>query len=173
MELTERGLEHKSDANQLFKLGRVRTAFKRYKKSIDYLIIARELVEEKIKTFNEMAEENPDPSELQQLKEKLVQAQAQVYSNMALCQLKTKRFDLAWLNCTKCLEIDAKNVKALFRRGQARTCLKDYDDAIVDFRRVLELDADNQEARTSLANCERLKKDYEKELASNLKKMFT
>lgn len=172
--MLKRGLEHKNDANRLFKLGRLRTAFKRYKKSIDYLIIARQWIEDKIKTFNEISEENKlDLDELKASREKVVAAKAQIYSNLALCQIKARSYNLALENCRKCLAIDEKNVKALFRSGQARMGVKDYEEASADFRVVLEIEPDNQEARTSLASCERLRKEYEKELSSNLKKMFT
>ncbi len=43
--------------------------------------------------------------------------------NAALCQLKTNQFKDAKKNCDKGLEIDANNVKGLFRRGQVgRNC---------------------------------------------------
>lgn len=170
----ERGFEHKNDANRLFKLGRVATAFRRYKKSIDYFIIGKQWTQDKIKTFNEMAEEGSmNLSELNECKQKIETARAQIFSNMALCQIKTKKYELAVKNCQKCLAIEPKNVKALFRCGQARTGLKDYDEAAVDFRRALEIESDNQDVLKYLANCERLKKEYEKDLAANLKKMFT
>jgi FK506-binding protein 4/5 len=171
-ELFERCTDHKNDANRIFKLGRLRTAFRRYKKSIDYLIIAEQIVNEKIKRL----EQNPDDSarnELTILREKLLAIKSQLYSNLSLLQLKSKSYDMAVINCSKCLSIDSNNVKALFRRGQARMNLKDYDEAIGDFNRALELEPDNVEVKSNLAACEKMKKDYERELAANLKKLFT
>lgn len=166
------GLEHKNDANRLFKSGRLITAFKRYKKSIDCLIIAEQIVKDKIESLKQLPEDL-DPEELSNVKQKILTAKAQIYSNLALCQIKSKSFDLAVQNCSKCLLIDGCNVKALFRRGQAKMCQRDYDQAIDDFKRALELEPDNQDVRTSMTNCEKLRKDYEKALASNLKKLFT
>lgn len=40
-----------------------------------------------------------------------------VYLNLCACQLKVESFDFAVVNATKAIEIDSKNVKALFRRG--------------------------------------------------------
>ena len=39
---------------------------------------------------------------------------------------------------------DEDNVKALFRRGTARNCMGNPDEALVDLNRALELDADNK-----------------------------
>lgn len=141
---------------------------------MDYLIIAQELLEENCKSMR--LDEKPENSESQSvsdLKEHIGAVKSQVYSNLALCQLKSKNYGLSVINSTKCLSIDAKSIKALFRRGQARSFMKDYDEAIDDFRKALELDPDNQEIKTSVAHCEKQKRDYEKELASNLKRLFT
>lgn len=164
-------MEHKDDASRIFKLGRLRTAFYRYKKSLDCLIIAEQIIKEKMKTL-ETNQELVGKHEFQSFREKLLAAKSQLYSNMSLCQLKNQTYDLAVINCTKCLSIDANNVKALFRRAQARTGLKDYEEAINDFNRALELEPDNQEIKASLLSCEKFRKDYEKDLASNLKKLF-
>lgn len=177
-ELITLALEHKTDANEIFKLGRIRTAFKRYKKSIDYLIVAQQLVEDKLKkkavTNQQRIEEegNEEEEEENELKRKVMQMKCQVYSNLALCQFKCKSYELVVVNCTRCLAIEANNVKALFRRAQARTSLSDFDEAIEDFKRVLEIEPDNREVKEKMLNCEKLRRNSQQAMMANLKKLF-
>ena len=41
-----------------------------------------------------------------------------LYLNLALCNLRQRKSDLAISNCQRVLELDRKNVKAFFRMGQ-------------------------------------------------------
>ena len=41
-----------------------------------------------------------------------------LYLNLSLCNLKQRKSQLALSNCRRVLELDGKNVKALFRIGQ-------------------------------------------------------
>ncbi len=51
-------------------------------------------------------------------KEKTNPSKCVAHLNAALCQLKVNLFQDAKKNCDKALEIEANNVKGLFRRGQ-------------------------------------------------------
>ena len=51
---------------------------------------------------------------------------------MAAAQLKLNRFEKAIMSCTKVLELDPKNAKALFRRGSAQHALQNVDRARAD-----------------------------------------
>ena len=51
-------------------------------------------------------------------KEKTNPVKCVAHLNAALCQLKVNLFQDAKKNCDKALEIEANNVKGLFRRGQ-------------------------------------------------------
>ena len=60
--------------------------------------------------------------------------------------------------------LDTVNVKAYFRRGQARQLLQDYEEAIGDFQGVLKLEPLNKAAQKQLAvSKKRLKEEREKE----------
>ena len=60
--------------------------------------------------------------------------------------------------------LDTANVKAYFRRGQARQLLQDYEEAIGDFQEVLKLEPQNKAAQKQLAlSRKRLKEEREKE----------
>ncbi|KAF5962079.1 hypothetical protein HYC85_003288 [Camellia sinensis] len=59
--------------------------------------------------------------------------------NNAACKLKLKDYKQAEKLCTKVLEIDGRNVKALYRRAQAYIQLVDLDLAEIDIKKALEI----------------------------------
>ncbi|XP_046398327.1 RNA polymerase II-associated protein 3 isoform X2 [Ischnura elegans] len=80
------------------------------------------------------------------------------YNNRAIANLKLKKYGEVILDCNEVLKRDAKNVKALFRRGNAHESKGFYNEAIRDFERVLEVDPSNKQARTHVSH---LKKKLE------------
>jgi cytochrome c-type biogenesis protein CcmH/NrfG len=61
------------------------------------------------------------------------------------------------------LLLEPKNVKALFRRGTARTRLGDYADARADLRRACELDPKSREIREMFEECKVAEADAKEE----------
>ncbi|PVD33481.1 hypothetical protein C0Q70_04737 [Pomacea canaliculata] len=91
--------------------------------------------------------------------------------NLAMCHLKLKEYSEAEEACKKALEMDSKNVKALFRRGQARLERNEYELALEDFEKVVELEPDNKAAKNQILLCKQRKKQFlerEKKLYSNM-----
>ena len=68
------------------------------------------------------------------------------FNNLAMCHLKKDNWQKAHTNCTKALELDPKNVKALFRRGKCNAQLGHLDEAKEDLDQVIQLQPDNKEA---------------------------
>lgn len=67
------------------------------------------------------------------------------------------------------MTIEANNVKAFFRRGEACYNLKDFEQAQKDFKAVLEIESNNGQAKKYLVTVQTaIKKEAEKE-----KKMFS
>lgn len=64
--------------------------------------------------------------------------------NNAACKLKLKDYKQAEKLCTKVLELDSNNVKALYRRAQAYIQLVDLDLAEIDIKKALEIDPHNR-----------------------------
>lgn len=98
-----------------------------------------------------------------------------VHSNLALCYLKLKEHFDAKNSATSALELDPKNEKALFRRGQALLALGEAELALKDFTEVLNLDPNNKAAQSQLSTCqftirEQLKK--EKKIYANMFEKF-
>lgn len=91
--------------------------------------------------------------------------------NLALCYLKTNENFLAKEECTKVLELDPQNEKALFRRGQAHLGLASPEIAIKDFQEVLKVQPKNTAASKQIIICNSLIKKQlakEKKLYANM-----
>jgi tetratricopeptide (TPR) repeat protein len=134
---------HKNDATELFKANNVLTAFYRYKKSFDYLTIAEQSTQ-----YGETDE-----------KKQIGMLKSQVYNNMAACQLKylSDNYEHVIKNCTKCLEYDHNNSKALYRRSMAYIEEKRYDRATNDLERALKIEPGNNLFKEKIAIIEQLK----------------
>ena len=88
--------------------------------------------------------------------------------NLAACQLKTQDYSDAILSCHKALDIDTKNVKALFRRAQAYSRTADWENAKADLMEAIKLAPNNKDLRNEL---DLLKKNMS-EYKEKQKKMF-
>ena len=95
--------------------------------------------------------------------------------NLALCYLKTKQFVETKEACNKVLDLDPKNEKALFRRGQAHMELTDMELAVKDFEAVVEIEPKNTAAAKQIVICNNIiKKELakEKKLYANMFEKF-
>merc|ERR1712187_631985 len=68
--------------------------------------------------------------------------------NGAMAKLKVGELDGAKFDCSKALEFDPANIKALVLRGKAKLALGEHDAAMEDAARVLELDSTNKDVET-------------------------
>lgn len=164
---------HKTDANDLFKKGFILTAFKRYHKSISLLIIAQQQTNFNLQLAKEDKLELPE--DYQSFLNELSLIKSQLYSNLAACQLKSKKYKMAIINCTKCLELNKINVKALFRRGQCFGHLNEFEKARIDFEAACLLSPDDIEIKKIFNWLQGLEKNFalsQKQYGLNLQKMF-
>jgi len=95
--------------------------------------------------------------------------------NIALCFLKIGDATECINHCDKVLAENEQNVKALFRRGQAKQNIGDNDEAMKDFSKVLQLEPDNKAAAAGVQQCkakakEQMQKD--KALFGNMFEKF-
>ncbi|GKE63489.1 FKBP-type peptidyl-prolyl cis-trans isomerase domain-containing protein, partial [Tanacetum coccineum] len=82
--------------------------------------------------------------------------------NNAACKLKLRDYKQAVKLCTKVLDADSKNVKALYRRAQAYIQLVDLDLAEMDIKKALEIDPDNRGVKLEYKLLKEKVKEYNK-----------
>lgn len=130
----------KDEGNALFKTGKYERASKRYEKAVKLI--------EYDSSFGEDEEQQA----------KLLKVTCNL--NNAACKLKLKDYKEAVKLCTKVLEIESRNVKALYRRAQAYIHLVDLDLAELDIKKALEIDPDNRDVKLEYKVLKEKVKEY-------------
>lgn len=93
-------------------------------------------------------------------------------SNLAACQLKLNRYRHCIENCTKVLQKQPLNVKALFRRGSAYLDSGELELAEVDLLKAKQLERDSKIILTRLNDLQTAKETVDKKYQESMKKMF-
>ncbi|KAD4584380.1 hypothetical protein R6Q59_036772 [Mikania micrantha] len=142
----------KEEGNAFFKAGKYKKAVKRYEKAAKYIEYDTNFEEEEKK-----------------------QAKALKITcnlNNAACQLKLKEYKQAEKLCTKVLELESTNVKALYRRAQAYINVADLDLAELDIKKALEIDPNNKDVKLEYKVLKEKIKEYNKKDAKFYGNMF-
>ncbi|XP_008547908.1 FK506-binding protein 59 isoform X1 [Microplitis demolitor] len=141
----------KDKATNYFKAGKYPMAIKMCKKVVEFL--------ESESTFDD------------KLKPERNQVLLSAHLNLGLFYLKTNDNFEAKNACTKALDIDPSNEKALFRRGQALLALSQPEEAKKDFEQVIKVEPNNTAAVKQIAVCRELimkNRAQEKKLYANM-----
>ncbi|KAG8448585.1 hypothetical protein GDO86_015614 [Hymenochirus boettgeri] len=104
--------------------------------------------------------------------ERSVSEKITLLANMAACDLKKGRLCEAEKRCTQILEKEPGYIKALYRRGVARTGMADWKGARKDFDKLLHLDPSNKEAQRELNRVREGEKKEQVQISKALGKMF-
>ncbi|KYM97529.1 PREDICTED: peptidyl-prolyl cis-trans isomerase FKBP4-like [Cyphomyrmex costatus] len=123
---------YKEKGTVLFKDSRIIDAFRRFSKACKLLITLEPIADLEL---NKQLEYNINNLKLA------------LYNNMAICQLKQKNYQHVVTLCTKVLNKDKNNVKALYRRGVAYGNIGDNEKAIADLKVILTLEPTNHSAK--------------------------
>eukprot|EP01053_Blabericola_migrator_P001129 Blabericola_migrator_1__1128@NODE_128_length_13299_cov_164_804867_g113_i0_p10_GENE_NODE_128_length_13299_cov_164_804867_g113_i0NODE_128_length_13299_cov_164_804867_g113_i0_p10_ORF_typecomplete_len284_score81_27FKBP_C/PF00254_28/5_5e31TPR_9/PF13371_6/1_1e03TPR_9/PF13371_6/2e07TPR_2/PF07719_17/0_27TPR_2/PF07719_17/3_6e03TPR_2/PF07719_17/0_00033TPR_16/PF13432_6/0_24TPR_16/PF13432_6/0_00046ANAPC3/PF12895_7/1_2e02ANAPC3/PF12895_7/5_4ANAPC3/PF12895_7/0_0014TPR_11/PF13414_6/0_2TPR_11/PF13414_6/5e02TPR_ len=95
-----------------------------------------------------------------------------IHLNLAQCHLKVE----SWLECvieaSAVLATEPENIKALFRRGVARTHLGEYEVALDDLLKAAHADPKNVEIRKAWDDCHKKAQAYSNLMAQTYAKMF-
>lgn len=142
----------KEEGNVLFKAGKYPRASKRYEKAVKYI------------------EYDSSFSEEEKRQAKALKVACNL--NNAACKLKLKDYKEAEKLCTKVLEMDGRNVKALYRRAQAFIQLADIDLAEFDIKKALEIDPDNRDVKLEYRTLKEKMREYNKKEAKFYGNMF-
>jgi FK506-binding protein 4/5 len=142
----------KEEGNVLFKLGKYARASKRYEKAAKYV--------------------EYDSSFSEDEKKQSKQLKISCNLNNAACKLKLKDFKQAEKLCTKVLELDSRNVKALYRRVQAYIQLADLELAEADVKKALEIDPNNRDVKLEYKTLKEKIKEFNKKDAKFYSNMF-
>ncbi|KAB2067319.1 hypothetical protein ES319_A09G218800v1 [Gossypium barbadense] len=132
----------KEEGNALIKAGKFERASKRYEKAVSFI--------EYDSSFNDEEKKQA----------KLLKVNCNL--NNAASKLKLKDYKQAAKLCTKVLELDSGNVKALYRRAQAYIQLVDLDLAEADIKKALEIDPDNRDVKLEYRVLKEKIKEYNK-----------
>ncbi|XP_033887944.1 peptidyl-prolyl cis-trans isomerase FKBP4 [Acipenser ruthenus] len=143
-EKLEQGPIVKEKGTQYFKEGKYKQAALQYKKIVSWL------------------DHESGLSEQDEQKARALRLAAHL--NLAMCFIKIQEHAQALENCSKALELDSCNEKALFRRSEALFALKEFEEARNGFQKVVQLYPDNKAAKTQITACQRfLREQYEKD----------
>ncbi|XP_069489545.1 peptidyl-prolyl cis-trans isomerase FKBP5 isoform X2 [Ambystoma mexicanum] len=82
------------------------------------------------------------------------------FLNLAMCNIKLKEYMQAVECCEKALGLDHANEKGLYRRGEARLLMNEFELARLDFERVLEVNPHNKAAKSQIVVCQKKAKEH-------------
>ncbi|KAJ6873742.1 hypothetical protein NC651_032554 [Populus alba x Populus x berolinensis] len=142
----------KEEGNAWFKAGKYERASRRYEKAAKF-----------IEYDTSFTDEEKQQSKVLKISCKL---------NNAACKLKLKDYKEAEKLCSKVLELDGQNVKALYRRAQAYIQLVDLDLAEIDIKRALEIDPDNRDVKLEYKILKDKVREYNKKEAQFYSNIF-
>ncbi|XP_059834117.1 peptidyl-prolyl cis-trans isomerase FKBP4 isoform X1 [Hypanus sabinus] len=146
-------VKEKGTAN--FKCGKYKQATIHYKKIVSWLEHETGLSEELLKQSNAL--------------------RLAAHLNLAMCYIKMDESLQAVENCEKALQLDANNEKALFRMGEARLAMNDYELAKANFQKIVQL-YPNKAAKMQIGICQKKIKeqlDREKKIYAKMFPKFT
>ncbi|KAK3100451.1 hypothetical protein FSP39_020087 [Pinctada imbricata] len=92
--------------------------------------------------------------------------------NIAACSLKLQQYDEAIEKCDDVLAADKQNVKALFRKGQAQSAMKNWDDALVNLTEASKVDPNDKGIRRELEKVKKTVQEYKAKEKQMYAKMF-
>lgn len=151
-EKIEAARRKKEEGNLLFNTGKYQRAEKKYDKAADYV--------------------NEDESFRDDEQKLAKQLRVSCWLNGAACSLKLNDFLGAINLCSKVLDIEFHNVKALYRRAQAYMEIADLISAELDIKKALEADPENREVKLIQKNLKQLQAESNKRDSKLYMNMF-
>ncbi|KAL2529503.1 Peptidyl-prolyl cis-trans isomerase FKBP62 [Forsythia ovata] len=153
LERIEAAVRKKEEGNQLFKIGKYQRAGKKYDKAAEYVS------EDVVFTDDD---------------QKLVKTlRLSCWLNGAACSLKLNDFQEVIKLCSKVLDVESCNVKALYRRAQAYMKVAELLLAELDIKKAIEVDPQNREVKLIQKNLKNLLEESNRRDAKLYTAMFS
>ncbi|KAI8800507.1 hypothetical protein BJ742DRAFT_841394 [Cladochytrium replicatum] len=158
----DKGKSLKEEGNALFKAGKASEAIRKYHEATLYL---QGLDNNSVAAFMP----GQDIKIADDIKEAITANLVACWSNISACHLKNGNYQRTLVFCDKVLAKDADNVKAIFRRGQARFALGDIDKAEEDFKKANQLAPNDPGPVQELKKVKIKHKEYEEKQKKELR----
>ncbi|XP_045114029.1 peptidyl-prolyl cis-trans isomerase FKBP62-like [Portunus trituberculatus] len=113
------------------------------------------------------------PDEDKDFLQEVMTVKMQCYNNIALFHLQHHNYNLCVVATTVVLNVDERNVKALYRRAVASTEMQNYEPAVEDLKAALLLDPNSKLLKRQQEVIKRKQKDLTDKYAVAMKKMFS
>ncbi|XP_027091538.2 70 kDa peptidyl-prolyl isomerase isoform X1 [Coffea arabica] len=143
----------KVEGNLLFKNGKYRRAGKKYDKALDFVSGDIPFGDDDLKLVESL--------------------RVSCWLNTAACCLKLLDFHRAVNLCSKVLDVESSNVKALYRRAQAYMETADLHLAELDIKKALETEPQNREVKLLQKSLKQLRAESNKSDAQIYTTMFS
>ncbi|KAJ6747659.1 PEPTIDYLPROLYL ISOMERASE [Salix koriyanagi] len=142
LEKFEASERKKLDGNVLFKAGKFWRASKKYDKATEYIEFDHSFTDDEMCLAKSL--------------------RLSCHLNNAACKLKSGEYLEASRLCTKVLDLDPLNVKALFRRSQAYLKTSELEKAEADIKKALAIDPNNREVKLEYMELKEKQRKYNK-----------
>lgn len=151
-EKIEDAKEKKEKGNAAYKAGRLERAVKKYEAAVRVI--------EYDKDFGDMKQASKD-------------LKKSAWLNLAAAHLKLQNYKYVIDNCTKALEVDPVNVKALYRRAQAYMGTSDFIEAEMDIKKAREAEPNDKDLAILYSKMRKQMKAASKKEAQIYSTMFS
>ncbi|GBG79509.1 hypothetical protein CBR_g29656 [Chara braunii] len=151
-EKVETAAKRKEEGNALFKAGKIVRASKKYEKAVKLIDYDSSFDDEQKKVAKAL--------------------KIACNLNNAACKLKLKQFNETVKLCSKVLESDSQNVKALYRRAQAYMGADDLDLAEYDLKKATDIDPENRDVKLAVRELKRRQRVQNQQEAKLYGNMF-
>ncbi|GBG30106.1 Peptidyl-prolyl cis-trans isomerase FKBP5 [Hondaea fermentalgiana] len=156
----------KNEGNALLQSGELRKAARKYRTVFLY-------VNGLVGCEDEVAKFTPKEDILASGEEDEIKSlKVATYTNLALAYLKLDEAGKAADVANRALQLDASNIKALVRKGQAFTKLKDFDKAKAALLDAAKRDPENRAVRAELAGWKKAYKAWSDAQREEQKRLF-
>eukprot|EP01065_Artemidia_motanka_P048520 TRINITY_DN782_c0_g1_i1.p1 TRINITY_DN782_c0_g1~~TRINITY_DN782_c0_g1_i1.p1 ORF type:complete len:614 (+),score=157.83 TRINITY_DN782_c0_g1_i1:55-1896(+) len=145
-------LERRAQGNELFKAGKFERARKKYNRAVEFL---------------EDVWDMDEPT-----REEAKQMRVPALTNLAAAELHCKMYRAVKISCTKALNIDGANRKAMIRRAKAHNGLNDWEKCREQIQQLFDQYPGDDEGKAELARLEKKIKVHEAQERKKMRGVF-